>query len=78
MFKPLLLSLAALCGLAGCSSESPSKWQLVWEEEFNDPLDTTTWSKIPRGKPEWAQKMSDNPLCYDLRDGNLILRAITT
>lgn len=77
MFKPLLLSLAALCGtVAGYASEPPSKWQLVWEEEFNGPLDTTTWSKIPRGKPEWAQKMSDHPLCYDHHNGNLILRAI--
>ena len=76
MLKSLLLAVVAAGLLAGCASETTSKWQLVWEDDFDGPIDSTTWSKIPRGKPEWAQKMSSNPLCYDVQDGRLILRAI--
>ena len=76
MFKSMFLAVVAAGLLAGCASETTSKWQLVWEDDFDGPIDSTTWSKIPRGKPEWAQKMSSNPLCYDVQDGRLILRAI--
>lgn len=77
MLKQLFLAAAAALSLAGCAPEPASKWQLVWEDDFDGAaVDTASWSKIPRQHPEWARKMSDNPLCYDLRDGNLILRAI--
>jgi len=48
---------------------------LVWEEEFNS-LDTTRWSKIPRGLSDWDRHMSDFDSCYAIRDGKLILRGI--
>ena len=53
------------------------EWQLVWEENFNGTeLDTTVWSMIPRGKPDWQNTMSFDDRCYELRDGHLILRGI--
>ena len=54
------------------------EWELVWEESFDQTsqLDTTRWSKIPRGKSEWTKYMSDFDSCYALRDGNLVLRGI--
>ena len=57
---------------------SHNEWELVWEDDFNQSecLDTATWSKIPRGKPEWAKCMSSDVRCYDVRDGQLILKGI--
>jgi len=51
---------------------------LVWEENFDqtDGFDTTFWSKIPRGTSDWNNYMSYNDACYDMKDGNLILRGI--
>lgn len=73
--KALVLALIVLLA-ASCSSHQ-EKWMLVWEDNFDQQeFDTLVWSKIPRGKPDWAKKMSDNDACYDMRDGNLILRGI--
>lgn len=53
------------------------EWELVWEENFNqNQLDTSSWSKIPRGKAEWNKYMSSFDSCYAFKDGNLILRGI--
>lgn len=52
---------------------------MVWEENFDGTtLDTSVWSKIPRtpNPPEWKKYMSAHPGCYDLKDGNLILKGI--
>lgn len=68
--------ILAFCWLTACTSSPASKWQLAWEDDFEGAIDSASWSKIPRGYPEWARKMSDDPRCYDLRDGNLILRAV--
>ena len=43
---------------------------------YTNGLDTTNWSKIPRWAPEWAKYMSDSELCYDLVDGNLVLKGL--
>ena len=79
MKKHLLTSIAAivLCALAGCKSGS-NGWLLVWEEDFNRDgvIDTTVWSKIPRGKADWCNYMSDNDALYDVRNGNLVLRGM--
>lgn len=55
-----------------------SKWKLVWSDEFNEKgyLDTTVWSKIPRGAVHWKRYMSDYDSCYAVKDGNLVLRGI--
>lgn len=61
-----------------CNTRTSSEWQLEWEDNFDQTagFDTTTWSKIPRWTPDWANYMSDNDACYDMADGNLILRGI--
>lgn len=71
--------MIAMTFMGACNSPQ-KEWNLVWEEDFDQPtgLDTTTWSKIPRtwNLPEWRKYMSDDPACYDVKDGKLILRGI--
>lgn len=56
--------------------KSQDKWELVWEENFDEAaLDTTIWSKIPRGGG-WAMHMSDLEELYQLKDGCIYLGAI--
>ena len=54
------------------------KWKLVWSDEFDleNVIDTTVWSKIPRGASPWKRYMSDYDSCYSVKNGNLILRGI--
>ena len=65
-----------LSGCADNGKNSNGEWVLAWEDDFNGTIDSSSWSKIPRWHPEWAQMMSDNPVCYGIRDGNLILRGV--
>lgn len=52
-------------------------WQLVWKEDFKGPaLDTSVWSKIPRGTSDWNRHMTDDPACYRLEKGCLTLSGI--
>lgn len=70
-------ALFVFCLPACQSGQKTNAWKLVWEENFDTPvLDTATWSKIPRWTPEWAKYMSDNEACYELSDGNLILKGL--
>jgi beta-glucanase (GH16 family) len=51
--------------------------KLVWKENFNqNSLDTTRWSKIPRGSSDWDRHMSSFDSLYKVQDGKLILRGI--
>ena len=80
-FKNLLfLSLILLCWtLVSCkSSKTSSGWALIWEENFNQKksFDSQVWSKIPRGKSDWNNYMTDFDSCFDMRDGNMVLRGI--
>jgi beta-glucanase (GH16 family) len=75
----LLFILLLVLSFVACSDKKETgKWTLVWEDNFNRAgwLDTTTWSKIPRGKSDWNKYMSDYESLYEVRDGNLILRGI--
>jgi beta-glucanase (GH16 family) len=73
--KKVLFLLVVSMMMASCRNQS--QWQLVWEENFNGvELDTTVWSMIPRGKPDSQNTMSMDERCYELRDGQLILRGI--
>lgn len=84
MRKLIIISFAAI--IAGSCSNSapmhddiPEGWTLVWEENFDSAyLDTTIWSRIDRGTADWNNYMSKSDTCYDLSDGNLILRGIAT
>ena len=73
-----LLGVLFFTSLVSCSSQKGKDgWRLVWEDEFEGTaFDTATWSKIPRWHPEWAQHMSDNEACYEMRNGNLVLKGI--
>lgn len=67
-------------GLMSCkSSRVTSKWTLVWEDNFNqkNSFDARSWSKIPRGKSDWNNYMTDFDSCYAMRKGNLVLRGIS-
>jgi len=73
-FGLIFLVLFGACN----EKKSTEKWSMVWEENFNqgDSFDTTRWSKIPRGKSDWNNYMSDYNDLYAIRDGNLVLRGI--
>jgi len=67
--SPLVLILAFACNR---TDSGPT-----WSEEFeSETLDSSTWSKIPRGKSEWNKHMSDLDSLYAIEDGKLVLRAI--
>lgn len=71
------LLLGALMLLSACTTAPTDEWELVWEEDFNQPtLDQSTWTRIPRGQSDWNNYMSTNDACFELKDGNLILKGI--
>lgn len=74
-----LLLILSLCSiLLSCSNSSQEeKWKLTWEENFDGTsLDTSRWSKIPRGGSDWNKHMSYNDACYAIENGHLILKGI--
>ena len=56
----------------------PAMEALIWEENFNQKksFDSQVWSKIPRGKSDWNNYMTDFDSCYAMRKGKLVLRGI--
>ncbi len=62
----------------GChTGHNPDQWNLVWEEDFeSSEIDTSVWSKIPRGTAPWNKYMSPDDTCYAVSGGNLILRGL--
>lgn len=57
--------------------EPQTKWHLVWEDNFNgNTFDSKYWSKISRGNVDWARHMSNYDGCYEVKDGQLILRGL--
>ena len=77
MKKVWVLWMVCSLGMMIVSCQRQSQWQLVWEENFNGTeLDTTVWSMIPRGKPDWQNTMSYDERCYEISNGLLILRGI--
>lgn len=76
IFATIILTV---CFFTACNLNKSDKdqWLLVWEEDFTlDSLDTNVWSKIPRGNADWNKFMADYDSCYDIKNGNLILKAI--
>lgn len=51
-------------------------WSLEWEDNFDDQLDQSSWSKITRGKQHMYRYMSDSSALYNIEEGNLILKGI--
>ena len=78
----LLLGAAVWLMPSGAAAQQKKakapKWKLIWKDDFNKngELDTTKWSKIPRGTSDWDNYMSSRDDLYEVKDGNLILRGI--
>ncbi len=72
-----LLFIAGMAFAISCNV-SNKEWKLVWQEEFNqtDGFDKSVWTKIPRGRADWQNYMSDYDDLYDVKDGKLILRGM--
>ena len=75
-FFPVFIFLILV--VASCSSSKKMiNSKPDWEENFNqEVLDTTRWTKIPRGTADWDRHMSDFDSCYAMRDGKLIIRGM--
>ncbi|MBD8346469.1 glycoside hydrolase family 16 protein [Dysgonomonas sp. HGC4] len=80
MKKSLLIFSVLACILFSttyCTAPKKEGWQLVWEENFDGTtLDTSRWSRIPRGTADWQNYMSFSDSCYEMKDGNLVLKGI--
>lgn len=59
-------------------NRNPKKWKVVWEDHFDAPqLDNSKWTKIPQGKSDWNDQMTDkHPDCFGWKDGKLHLIGI--
>ena len=59
------------------SQDDKPQWHLVWQEDFeNAALDESVWSRTDRGTPDWQNTQSKDDRCYEMRDGNIILKGI--
>lgn len=81
IFYIISISIAALSFIESCSRSKleihEPEWTLVWEDNFDgDTIDSLSWSKIPRGKVDWNNYMSQYDSLYAVRDGKLVLRGI--
>lgn len=75
----LLILLFISAHLVGFTTihKNPRKWSLVWQEEFNgNKLDTTIWSRIPRGGADWNNYMSLHEELVEVKDGCVILKGV--
>lgn len=82
LFPTLLISASLLAILSpACTTpqtpQTTEKWVLEWQEDFDSTaIDTTVWSRIDRGTPDWKNTQSHDDRLYELRNGNLILKGI--
>lgn len=79
MKKLLYAAAAAALAATACtgSKEAAPEWTLVWEEDFDSTaLDPAVWSRIERGPHDWNDMMTTADTCYELRDGNMVLKGI--
>lgn len=73
LFATLILMVS--CGQQ--QKEIKRGYTVVWEENFEDSTKLEkNWSKIPRGKSDWNNYMSDYDGLYEVNSGNLILKGI--
>lgn len=78
VFKATVL-FAALLLLISCKQEKTSTngYTVVWEENFEDSTKlVNNWSKVPRGKSDWNNYMSDYDGLFEVSNGNLVLKGI--
>ena len=60
-FLALFCLLCISSGFSSCQRHSSDQWKLVWEDNFDQKtgFDPQVWSKIPRGKSDWNNYMTD-------------------
>lgn len=75
--KSALLALAAISMLASCGTKSTgtNEWELVWSDTFDrsETLDSTKWTRIPRGGSDWNRHMSLREDLVEIKDGKMVL-----
>lgn len=77
MKRSFLFLLVFIGFLEISSAQEHPRYALIWHDEFDaGVLDTTVWSKIPRGKADWAVHMSPDERLYAFDKGNLVLRGM--
>lgn len=77
MKKCLITFLIFNCLVGSLSAQEHRRYALMWNDEFNgDVLDAKVWSKIWRGRSEWAVHMSSADTLYAFDDGSLVLRGM--
>lgn len=66
-----------LAGFVGCGTPGPKpiEWELAWFEDFDKDgvLDTSKWTRIPRGGADWNNYMSLREDLLEIRNGHLVL-----
>lgn len=71
------LVVALSVGAAAQSEAAPEGWELFWSDEFNgDQIDASKWSLCERGTPDWKNRMTDDPRCFEIGGGTLKLIGI--
>ncbi|SFF97013.1 MULTISPECIES: glycoside hydrolase family 16 protein [Salegentibacter] len=54
-----------------------ANFQLFWEDDFDGSvLDTTKWSRITEGTPDWRNYMTTDDQVYEVSDGYLYLKGL--
>ncbi|WP_461533713.1 glycoside hydrolase family 16 protein [Sinomicrobium sp.] len=54
-----------------------ANFQLIWQDDFNGTaLDSTKWSRITEGSPDWKNYMTTDDQVYDISNGYLHLKGI--
>ena len=77
MKRCLITLLIFSCLVGSISAQEHRRYALMWNDEFNgDVLDAKVWSKIWRGRSEWAVHMSSADTLYAFDDGSLVLRGM--
>lgn len=72
--RRMMMLFLLLCTYALYAQE----YELVWKDDFRGrELDGTKWSRITRGPSDWRRHMSLDDALYDLRNGRLVLRAMS-
>lgn len=76
----IIVFLIISCSLLGADSNILStkyNWILDWKEEFNESiLDTAVWTYMERRQGGSWKYHSNNPKCYEIKNGILILRGL--
>ncbi|MBQ0150477.1 MAG: glycoside hydrolase family 99-like domain-containing protein [Bacteroidales bacterium] len=75
--------LEAVREVMGTASVTPKidykDWKLEWSDEFEgNTLDTSAWSRVEEGTPDWCRHMSLADGLVSVENGNLVLKGIVT